>query len=109
MVGTMIAGSAMLLLSPATSELSAEVAAHTTVAAHLPDSSANSTTVNTAAGGTPLAWVTMISLGLCHASVFPSVLTHAERCMRVSGRVASIFVVSGAAGEALVPFLVALA
>ena len=56
-----------------------------------------------------LAWVAFGALGASHASIYPSVLTHAERCMRVSGRVASVFVVSGALGEAALPFLVAVA
>ena len=59
-------------------------------------------------GGPPLLWCAAGALGLFMASVFPSVLTHAERAMRVTGRVASCFVVCGALGETLLPLWVAL-
>lgn len=59
-------------------------------------------------GGAPLAWIAFGALGLAHASIYPTIITHAERCMRVTGRIASIFVVSGAIGEAALPFAVAL-
>jgi len=54
------------------------------------------------------AWAFTALFGLSLASVFPTVLTHAERSMRVSGRVASLFVVAAATGETLLPLLVAL-
>ena len=60
-------------------------------------------------GGSGLAWVATGALGLFHAPIFPTTLTHAERYMRVSGRVASLFVVSAALGEAVLPALIALA
>ena len=89
----------------------------------LDDSSYNSTNAGTGqtlgdsaetgqireAGGEKLAWVVTAVLGLCHAPIFPTVITHAERYMRVSGRVASTFVVSAAVGEAVLPFSIAVA
>ena len=60
------------------------------------------------AGGGALEWIANVGLGLSHASIFPTVLTHAERYMSLSGRIASLFVVSSAVGEAAFPLLVAL-
>lgn len=62
-----------------------------------------------AAAGNALAWMAASALGLMHAPIFPTALTHAERHMRVSGRVASVFVVSAALGEAILPAFIALA
>lgn len=56
-----------------------------------------------------LAWVSTAALGLSMASVFPSVITHAERSMDVTGRIASMFVVSAAVGESIIPMVIALA
>ena len=53
-------------------------------------------------------WVAAAGFGFSLASIFPTVLTHAERATRLSGRVASLFVVSAAVGELLMPLCVAL-
>ena len=57
--------------------------------------------------GSPLAWLATLAMGLCHAPVFPTALTHLERYMSVSGKVASTFCVSAAVGEALLPLIIA--
>jgi FHS family Na+ dependent glucose MFS transporter 1 len=117
MIGTLVAAAALLLLTPTaghngTAGKAAVTNASMLVAADDASGSAHAPTAAASAmgsGGSALAWTAVAALGLSHASIFPSVLTHAERCMRVSGRVASTFVVAGAVGEALVPSLVALA
>ena len=60
------------------------------------------------ASGGALEWIATVGLGLSHASIFPTVLTHAERYMSLSGRITSLFVVCSAVGEAAFPLLVAL-
>ena len=52
-------------------------------------------------------WLATGLFGLAMASIFPTILTYAERVMPVTGRVASLFVVGAALGEMLVPLLVA--
>ena len=59
------------------------------------------------AAGLPLVWLATGLFGLAMASIFPTILTYAERVMPVTGRVASLFVVGAALGEMLVPLLVA--
>lgn len=59
------------------------------------------------AAGLPLVWLATGLFGLAMASIFPTMLTYAERVMPVTGRVASLFVVGAALGEMLVPLLVA--
>jgi FHS family Na+ dependent glucose MFS transporter 1 len=54
-----------------------------------------------------LPWATTLFFGLSMASVFPSALTYAERVTPVTGRVASMFVVSAAFGEMLLPLCIA--
>ena len=41
-------------------------------------------------------WIATAGFGLSLASIFPSILTHAERSFRVSGRIASLFVLAAA-------------
>ena len=59
------------------------------------------------AAGLPLVWLATGLFGLAMASIFPTMLTYAERVMPVTGRVASLFVVGAALGEMVVPLLVA--
>ena len=54
------------------------------------------------------AWLGTCALGLAMASIFPSVMTNAETVISVTGRITSIFVVSAALGEMLLPLLVAI-
>ena len=60
-----------------------------------------------AAAQQPLVWAATVAFGLSMASIFPCVITYAERVISVTGAVTSLFVVGAALGELLVPLLVA--
>lgn len=51
-------------------------------------------------------WAGTAGLGLSVASMFPTVMTLAERCLEVSGRITSRFVIGSALGGMLPPWLV---
>lgn len=51
-------------------------------------------------------WVGTAGLGLSVASMFPTIMTLAERCLDVTGRITSRFVIGSALGGMLPPWLV---
>lgn len=56
---------------------------------------------------TPVAlWIGSAGLGISVASMFPTVLTLAERCVELSGKITSRFIVASALGGMLPPWLV---
>jgi len=51
-------------------------------------------------------WVGTLGLGLSLASIFPTTLTLAERCMTITGRVTGWFFVGASAGGMVIPWLI---
>lgn len=112
LIGSAVAAAALLLLAPPSLADSASTVGAGTGglgAGSGTSSRAEAAAAAAAAASSALVWITTTALGLMHAPIFPTALTHAERHMRMSGRVASVFVVSAALGEALLPACIALA
>ena len=108
LVGTTLAAAALLWLAPPADE-------PLTFGGTSSGRSGNNGSIFSGSGGggsgsgSALAWLATAALGWCHAPIFPTVLTHTERHMRVSGRIASTFVLCAATGEALLPVVITLA
>jgi FHS family Na+ dependent glucose MFS transporter 1 len=57
-------------------------------------------------GQSALLWIGTIILGASVASLFPTMLTYAEGLLKMSGKVTSIFFISGSVGSILLPWVI---
>ncbi len=51
-------------------------------------------------------WIGTVLLGISVASLFPTMLTYAESLLKMSGKVTSIFFISGSVGSILLPWVI---
>jgi FHS family Na+ dependent glucose MFS transporter 1 len=57
-------------------------------------------------GQTILLWIGTIILGASIASLFPTTLTYSESILKMSGKITSVFFISGSIGSILLPWVI---
>ena len=55
---------------------------------------------------TEVLWIGTILLGLSVASLFPTMLTYAESLLKMTGKVTSVFFISGSVGSIILPWVI---
>jgi len=57
-------------------------------------------------GSITILWIGSILLGLSLAAIFPTILTYAESLMTMTGKLTSIFYISGSIGSIVLPWII---